>query len=40
VNVPVFTAQAQGNIDSDATLDTWTIDQNGTLINVVNDVTS
>lgn len=40
VNVPVFTAQAQGNIDSDATLDTWTIDQNGTLTNVVNDVTS
>ena len=40
VTVPVFTAQAQGNIDSDATLDTWTIDQNGTLTNVVNDVTS
>jgi len=40
VNVPVFTAQAQGNIDSDTTLDTWTIDQNGTLTNVVNDVTS
>ena len=38
VNVPVFTAQAQGNIDSDATLDTWTIDQNGTLTNVINDV--
>ena len=40
VNVPVFTAQATGNIDSDATLDTWTIDQNGTLTNVINDVTS
>lgn len=40
VTVPVFTAQAQGNIDSDATLDTWTIDQNGTLTNTVNDVTS
>src|SRR5271157_499950 len=39
VTVPVFTAQAQGNIDSDATLDTWTIDQNGTLTNVINDVT-
>ena len=39
VTVPVFTAQAKGNIDSDATLDTWTIDQNGTLTNVVNDVT-
>ena len=35
-----FTAQAQGNIDSDATLDQWTIDQNGTLTNVVNDVTN
>ena len=39
-NVPVFTAQAQGNIDSDATLDTWTIDQTGTLTNVINDVTN
>jgi type IV pilus assembly protein PilE len=35
-----FTAQAQGNIDKDATLDQWTIDQNGTLTNVVNDVTN
>lgn len=35
-----FTAQAQGNIDNDATLDKWTIDQNGTLTNVVNDVTN
>jgi len=35
-----FTAQAQGNIDKDATLDKWTIDQNGTLTNVVNDVTN
>ena len=34
-----FTAQAQGNIDNDATQDQWTIDQNGTLTNVVNDVT-
>lgn len=38
VTVPVFTAQAKGNIDSDATLDTWTIDQDGTLTNTVNDV--
>jgi len=36
--VPIFTAQAQGNIDSDATLDTWTIDQNSNLQNTVNDV--
>ena len=35
-----FTAQAIGNIDSDATLDKWTIDQDGTLTNVVNDVDS
>ena len=35
-----FAAQAKGNIDSDATLDQWTIDQNGTLTNVVNDVTN
>ena len=39
-NATSFTAQAQGNIDSDATLDKWTIDQNGTLTNVVNDVTN
>ena len=38
VTVPVFTAQAKGNIDSDATLDTWTIDQNSNLQNTVNDV--
>ena len=35
-----FTAQALGNIDNDATIDEWTIDQNGTLTNVVNDVTN
>ena len=35
-----FTAQAQGNIDNDGTLDQWTIDQNGTLTNVVNDATN
>ena len=39
-NATTFTAQAQGNIDGDATLDQWTIDQNGTLTNVVNDVTN
>lgn len=33
-----FTATATGNIDSDATIDTWTIDQSGTLTNTVNDV--
>jgi prepilin-type N-terminal cleavage/methylation domain-containing protein len=35
-----FTARAQGNIDGDATVDTWTVDQNGTLTNTVNDVTN
>jgi type IV pilus assembly protein PilE len=33
-----FTARAQGNIDSDATIDVWTMDQDGTLTNTVNDV--
>jgi type IV pilus assembly protein PilE len=37
---PIFTATATGNIDGDATLDTWTINQDGTLTNTVNDVTS
>jgi type IV pilus assembly protein PilE len=36
ITVPVFTAQAQGNIANNAPLDTWTIDQNGTLTNTVN----
>jgi prepilin-type N-terminal cleavage/methylation domain-containing protein len=35
-----FAAQASGNIDSDATIDVWTIDQNGTLLNTTNDVDS
>ncbi|RME31237.1 MAG: prepilin-type N-terminal cleavage/methylation domain-containing protein [Candidatus Zixiibacteriota bacterium] len=34
-----FTATATANIDDDATIDTWTIDQNGVLTNTVNDVT-
>ena len=33
-----FTATATANIDDDATIDTWTIDNNGTLINTINDV--
>jgi prepilin-type N-terminal cleavage/methylation domain-containing protein len=37
---PIFTATATGNIDGDGTLDTWTINQDGTLTNTVNDVTS
>lgn len=39
-NATTFTAQAQGNIDNDGTLDQWTMDQNGTLTNPVNDVTN
>lgn len=34
----VFTATATCNIDDDATIDTWTIDNNGTLVNTINDV--
>ena len=35
-----FTATATCNIDDDATIDTWTIDNNGTLTNTINDVTT
>ena len=35
-----FTATATANIDDDATVDTWTIDHNGTLTNTINDVTT
>ena len=38
--VNTFSARAQGNIDSDATLDTWTINQTRTLSNTINDVTT
>ena len=34
-----FTAQATGNIDTDATVDLWTIDQERELSNATNDVT-
>ncbi len=33
-----FTATATANIDDDATIDTWQIDQDGVLSCVVNDV--
>jgi type IV pilus assembly protein PilE len=36
----LFTAQASGNIDSDATLDVWTINESGSLLNTTNDVQS
>ena len=35
-----FTATAKGNLDDDAVLDIWTIDQNKTLQNSVSDITS
>jgi prepilin-type N-terminal cleavage/methylation domain-containing protein len=43
VNGAAFTATANApdpGIDDDATADTWTIDQDGTLTNTVNDVTT
>jgi prepilin-type N-terminal cleavage/methylation domain-containing protein len=35
-----FTCTATANVDDDATIDTWTIDQNGTLLNTVDDATT
>ena len=34
-----FTCTATANLDDDATIDTWTIDQDGTLTNTINDIT-
>jgi type IV pilus assembly protein PilE len=33
----LYTMASTGNIDDDATIDTWTIDQTGTLINTIDD---
>jgi len=38
--VDAFTVTAAGDLDDDAAIDTWTIDQNGTLTNTINDVTT
>ncbi len=35
-----FLATATANLDDDATIDTWTIDDAGTLTNTINDVTT
>ena len=35
-----FKAQAEGNIDDDAALDTWTIDKDKNLFNTIDDVTA
>jgi len=38
--VNTFTCTATANIDDDVTIDTWTIDNAGTLINTINDSSS
>lgn len=35
--VNTFSCQATADLDDDATIDTWTIDQNGALTNTIND---
>ena len=35
-----FTATATANIDDDATIDTWTMDHNGNLVNTIDDANS
>ena len=35
-----FLCTATADLDDDAAIDTWTIDQNGSLINTINDVTT
>jgi Tfp pilus assembly protein PilE len=35
-----FTATATANIDDDATIDTWVIDETGDLVNSINDAVS
>jgi len=39
-NNNTFTATATGNIDDDDAIDTWTIDQDGNLVNTIDDVTT
>jgi Tfp pilus assembly protein PilE len=36
--VNTFSCQATENIDNDATIDTWTINQHGVLTNSINDI--
>ena len=35
-----FTVTGTGNLDDDATIDTWTIDHNGNLLNTIDDASS
>lgn len=39
-NGSTFTCTATANIDDDVTIDTWTINDAGQLINTINDATS
>ena len=39
-NSTSFTATAKGNLDDDTVLDICTVDQNKTLQNTINDITS
>lgn len=39
-NANTFTATATANIDDDAAVDTWTMNQAGTLVNTIDDVTA
>ncbi len=34
-----FMCTATGNLDTDATIDTWTIDDDGVLVNTIDDTT-
>lgn len=36
-NPTTFTCTATGNLDDDVTIDTWSIDQGGTLLNTIDD---
>ncbi len=38
--VNTFTCTATANVDDDATIDTWTVDQTGVVQNTINDATS
>ena len=39
-NSTCFTATAKGNLDDDTVLDIWKNDQNKTMQNTINDITS
>jgi prepilin-type N-terminal cleavage/methylation domain-containing protein len=40
VNGQTFVATATANIDDDATIDTWTINEQGVIVNTIDDVTT